>query len=149
MYQCHSRKGSLLSPPARLGRILWFRAPAPPPKVYSLLSESQNGRQELTYIVKNIFYSTAGVREQIYISTKSFVWLTLQLFFTVQVTKWPLGANLCNKKHIFAHWLLFGNLQTTMNLSFLSQDGSNELSHAQFHPTGSKTYRSLHLLLYR
>ena len=33
--------------------------------------------------------------------------------------------------------------------SFLRQDGSNELSHAQFQPTGSKTYRVLHLLLYR
>ena len=39
--------------------------------------------------------------------------------------------------------------KNSIDPSFLRQDGSNELSHAQFQPTGSKTYRVLHLLLYR
>ena len=44
-----------------------------------------------------------SAREQIYISTKSFVCLTLQLFLSVQVTKRPLGANLfSNKTHFRA-----------------------------------------------
>ena len=70
-----------------------------------LLFESQNGRQELNYIVKSYFCAlqARSACEQTYISSKSFFRLTLQLFLTVQVSKQPLGANLCSKKHIFAH----------------------------------------------
>ena len=58
---------------------------------------------------KILFLRSAGALrarsacEQTYISSKSFFRLTLQLFLTVQVSKQPLGANLCSKKHIFAH----------------------------------------------
>ena len=61
---------------------------------------------KLIWISCNFMQKTVDISclmcKQTYISTKSFAWLTLRLFFTVQVSKRPFGADLCSKKHIFA-----------------------------------------------
>ena len=113
----------------------------------------KNGRYELPYVVKSHFRAlracgTCGTCERIYISTKSFAWLTLRLFFTVQVSKRPLGADLCSKKHIFAICgrAACAGARLAGIRSCRCQCGSNEVSHTRTHPHTAQIRSTLRYL---
>ena len=78
------------------------------------------------------------------VSTKLFVWLTLQLFFTVQVSRKVLTYVVKNTiSRAYAKQI------SPMDSSYGSQDGSNDLLHAQIRARAPEIREEKSLLLYR
>ena len=90
---------------------------------------------------------------------RSGIFLHLWIYFIniFNLFQWSTSQNSCFKvayvvkKHIFARCGRAGRAKRKFSIdpSFLGQDGSNELSHAQIRTPGCKNYRTKHLLLYR